>query len=113
MADRPTPSKLPLKSTLANDPELGELVAMFVADLGQRAEAIRSAMDGQRVQDIRRLSHQLRGSSASFGLRRIGDAAAKVEDAIKVMEASASVGVEGIRAEVDELIGLCERAAKS
>ncbi len=111
MADTPKPNKTPIRSTLANDPEMAELVAMFVADLSQRREAIQSALEGQRVDDLRRLAHQLRGCSASYGLKPIGEAAAKVEDAIKAMTGDAGAQLTRIRGEVDELIEMCDRAA--
>ncbi|MFA6044969.1 MAG: Hpt domain-containing protein [Phycisphaerales bacterium] len=113
MMDPSKPRKAPLKSTLADDPEMAELVMEFVADLAKRRDAIQVAMETQRVDELRRLAHQLRGASASYGLRPIGEAAAKVEDAIKAMGTAPVSELERIRADVDDLLEVCERAARA
>lgn len=113
MADTPKPNKAPIRSTLASDPEMAELVAMFVSELSQRREAIRSALESQRVDDLRRLAHQLRGASASYGLAPVGEAAAKVEDAIHAFTGDARAELERIRGDVDALIEMCDRATRA
>ncbi|MBI1189701.1 MAG: hypothetical protein GC200_03345 [Tepidisphaera sp.] len=111
MSNTPNGQRPPLRSTLSGDPEMLELVEMFVADLSRRREAIRAAMEGRRADDLKRLAHQLRGASASYGLKPLGDAAGRVEDAIKRLEGRDAAELERVRAEVDELIEMCDRAA--
>lgn len=110
MSTHPEQSRQPLRSTLANDPEMLELVAMFVADLSKRREAIEAAMQGRRLDDLRRLAHQLRGASASYGLAPLGEAAGRVEDAIKRVDGQEMTDLDRVRGEVDALVDLCDRA---
>lgn len=110
MADAPKSNPAPLRSTLAGDPEMAELVTMFVSELADRRTAIASAMETRRVDDLKRLAHQLRGSSASYGLKPLGDVAGRLEDAIKQLQATDTQNLESVRTQVDELIEMCDRA---
>lgn len=99
----------PVRSTLANDPEMTELVQMFVSELPDRADAVQAAWSGQKLDDLRRLAHQLRGSSASYGFSVIGDTAGRIEDQLKGM-APVPDSMETVKQTVDELVSLCQRA---
>ena len=61
------PAAGPCYSTLSGDPDLAELVALFVSELPQRLADIRQAAQEQNWQEARRLSHQLRGAGGSYG----------------------------------------------
>jgi HPt (histidine-containing phosphotransfer) domain-containing protein len=97
---------------MADDPDMAELVQMFVADLPQRAAAVEQAWSGRRLDDLRRLAHQLRGSSASYGFEVIGDTAGQIEDQIKAMSAQPPEDLASVRAGVEELLSLCHRAMR-
>src|SRR5437868_13931735 len=77
------PAAGPCYSTLSGDPDLAELVALFVSELPQRLADIRQAAQEQNWQEARRLSHQLRGAGGSYGFPLLTAAAAQVESAAR------------------------------
>ena len=64
-------------SQYATDPEMAELVELFITELPARVNALRSAWQAGQVSDVERMAHQLKGSSAGYGFPAIGDAAGK------------------------------------
>lgn len=95
----------PLHSTFADDPEMRELVEMFVQEMPERIEAIRTAFNTAEMTRLKTLSHQLKGASAGYGFAPLGEAAGKVEDAVR----SAPDELSAIRERVDELLEMCRR----
>lgn len=100
----------PLRSTLASDPEMRELIDMYVQDLPTRLDSIRSAMGTGNLNEVRRLSHQLRGASAGFGFAPVGLVAAEVEETIKALQEQADA-IDRVRPLVEKLDALCRRVA--
>lgn len=107
----PSNARPPLRSTLEGDPDMAELVGLFVGDLPQRINSIEQAWAARRAADIQRLAHQLRGSSASYGFPAIGESAARLEDSIRSLGPTPTDTLADLRRSVDELIELCKRAA--
>ncbi len=99
----------PLRSQYADDPEMKELVEMFVAELPDRLRALREAWAEGRLDVLQRMAHQLRGSSGGYGFPDIGDAASRVE---RALSDSASSGAETLKREIDALSSLCDRASR-
>ena len=66
-------------STLANDPEMGQLVDLFVQELPSRLVAIQQATDDGNLPEAGRLAHQLKGAGGSYGFPHLMEAAALVE----------------------------------
>jgi len=95
----------PLFSSLANDPDLIELVQEFVNELKHRVAAIRSAADTSDLDKVARLAHQLKMAGGSCGFEVIGAAAAELESATRNARS-----IEQIRREMDNLVVLCCRA---
>jgi len=100
----------PLRSTLASDPDMHELIQLYIQDLPTRLEGIRSAMSTGNLNEVRRLSHQLRGASAGFGFAPIGLVAAEVEETIKAIHEQADA-MDRVRPLVEKLDALCRRVA--
>lgn len=96
---------LPLISEFADDQEMIELIELFVAEMPARVRALESAFSDTAFGDLQRLAHQLRGAAPCYGFPAIGAAAAEVERA-----AQRDAGLEEMRAQLDELIILCQRA---
>jgi signal transduction histidine kinase/CheY-like chemotaxis protein/HPt (histidine-containing phosphotransfer) domain-containing protein len=96
----------PLLSTFAEDPDLSEIVAAFIGSLPERVGEIRTAMERQDVQALRRLTHQLKGAAGGYGFAMITDAAAAVQDAID--RGATTKRVDGA---LFDLLLLCRRAA--
>ncbi|GJQ30911.1 MAG: hypothetical protein HBSAPP03_27950 [Phycisphaerae bacterium] len=111
MPHEPSDASAPLRSTLEGDPDMAELVGLFVGDLPQRIDSLRTAWSEHRAADLQRLAHQLRGSSASYGFASIGDSAGRLEDALRDLDLARSPTLDAFKSSVDELIELCRRAA--
>jgi HPt (histidine-containing phosphotransfer) domain-containing protein len=95
----------PLFSTLAVDPELGELVALFVSEMTGRVAAMQQQFQQQDWQGLRQSAHQLKGAAGSYGFEEISPSAARLENALRDKEPE-----ETVRSAVEELIDLCHRA---
>jgi len=95
----------PLYSDLSGDPDLAEIVAMFVEEMPKRVASFGGAFEARDWKRLGRLAHQLKGSAGSYGFAAVGRGAAGVEDAIQ----SALPEIQ-ISQAVDELLALCRRA---
>lgn len=104
-----TQSNAPIRSQLANDPEMAELIELFLSDLGTRAASLQELWAARDVAQIARMAHQLRGASAGYGFPMIGAAAGEIEDALK-HRAPGDVDLESIDGRLKELLSLCNRA---
>jgi PAS domain S-box-containing protein len=92
-------------STYADDPDMVELVEMYIGELPDRVAAIEKALNDQDHDTLAKLSHQLKGSAGGYGFPTITDAAMQVESG-----ALANAEVEALTAQVRELCDMCTRA---
>ncbi len=92
-----------------NNPEDAELIGFFVAELPDRMCTLRTAVDSEDFDSIRRLAHQLKGAAPGYGFPTIGDAAASLEHCLKENSVNA---LDQIQSELDTLISLCESYTK-
>lgn len=99
----------PLRSELASDPDMAELIEMFLSELPQRLAAFEAAVKGGEVETLRRLAHQLRGAAAGYGYASIGTAAGSIEDRIRQLNGQGDV-IQQVRNEVGAMSALCRRA---
>jgi HPt (histidine-containing phosphotransfer) domain-containing protein len=98
----------PLYSTLADDPDLGEIVEMFVNEMPDRVENLMAQLESGDWDSLRRTAHQLKGAAGSYGFETISPSAAIVEDAIRNGNPE-----ETVRQAVQSLVDLCQRATAS
>lgn len=73
----------PIHSTYADDEDMAELVEMFVDEMPDRVSAIEDAFQAGDEDQLRVLSHQLKGSAGSYGFDVITQASAELETALK------------------------------
>ena len=99
------PSQQPLYSDLSTDPEMLELVEMFVDELPDRVAAIEQAVKQANLADLAKLSHQLKGAGGGYGFSSITEAAAVVEK-----QAKSQADINAVQESLAELIALCNRA---
>lgn len=94
-----------LVSTLASDPDMRDLVEMFVGDLPGRVAAMEAALAAADCVALSRLSHQLKGAAGGYGFPAITDAA-------RTLEASARAQAEftALEQQFKALADLCKRA---
>jgi HPt (histidine-containing phosphotransfer) domain-containing protein len=100
-------SKPPLKSDLAGDPEMLELVQMFLAEMPDRLRELEGAWSAEHREALSRLSHQLKGCCAGYGFPSVGQAAGALESGLK----DPSRELESLKREFESLVELCSRAA--
>jgi HPt (histidine-containing phosphotransfer) domain-containing protein len=98
-------------SDLTNDPDMAELVALFLGEMPARARAVRDSFTARDWTVLTTAAHRLRGSAGGYGFPAIGEAAASLEDALRRERGREEAALERIAAEVDRLAAMCERAA--
>lgn len=101
-------SRPPLRSEFANDPEMIDIVEMFVQDMPERVDALQLSYRAGEIEGLRRLAHQLKGASGGFGFPTVGEAASRLESSLNSVAAGSSTGaLQAIKGEFDRLIELC------
>jgi len=95
----------PLYSPLAEDPDLADLVTLFVDEMPDRIAGLLARLEQGDWEGLRRLAHQLKGAAGSYGFTPITPMAGRVEHAIRNGQPE-----EQIRQSVGELIALCRQA---
>ncbi len=91
-------------SPLAADPDLGELVDMFVDEMPGRVASLLDRFNRRDWDGLQQSVHQLKGAAGSYGFAAISPCAGKLENAIQHGEPEAQ-----IREAVTELVRLCNR----
>jgi HPt (histidine-containing phosphotransfer) domain-containing protein len=100
------PHREPILSDFAEDPDMKDLLGTFVSELPHKLAAIREAWDHDNLASLTRIAHQLKGAGGGYGFGVIGDAAARLEATLT----TGTQDVDRARAQMDELIDLCQRA---
>jgi histidine phosphotransfer protein HptB len=91
-------------SDLDSDPDLGEIVAMFVDEMPDRVERFTIlARKGDWAQ-LQTVAHQLKGAAGSYGFATITPLARRLEMAIRDEASEAE-----IRTALDALTAACSR----
>ncbi|MBI9060313.1 MAG: response regulator [Labilibaculum sp.] len=93
-----------LISELADDPELHEVVEIFLKDIPSQLQSIFEAVDNAEMDKLEHLIHTIKGASGSAGFPVIMEKAAEVEQLVLKGE------LESLQSSVDELTQLCRRA---
>ena len=107
---RPGRMPNPIVSEYAADPEMADLVELFISELPSRVGALETAWRERRIQNLARLAHQLKGSCAGYGFPVLGTAAGKLEDGLRgLAEPGAAASLEAVTSEFRRLIELCTR----
>lgn len=70
-------------SSLADDPDLRELVEMYVTEMPQRIQGLVDAVQCKDWERLGSLAHQIKGSAGSYGFQQITDFAAVLEHACR------------------------------
>jgi len=105
MASTATAATKPLYSALAKDPDLREIVEMFVQEMPGRVSSLLERVDASDWEGLRRAAHQLKGAAGSYGFEPITCSAARLETAIRESQPK-----EQIHQLAEQLVGLCRRA---
>jgi HPt (histidine-containing phosphotransfer) domain-containing protein len=91
-----------LYSNLAADPDLGELVGLFVQEMPERIGDLETQARTRNWHVLARSAHQLKGAAGGYGFDQITPYAARLETAAQDAEQE-----EEILSALDELLALC------
>ena len=92
-----------LYSTLGSDPDLAELVEMFVAEMPERIAHLLSLFEQQNGEQLGRTAHQLKGAAGSYGFHQLTPYAAKLESAVR-----GGAPLEQVQQALTELVEICQ-----
>jgi histidine phosphotransfer protein HptB len=106
----PVPSHKPVRSQFADDPEMADLVEMFVSEMPTRLSALQAAWEMGQVEAVMRLAHQLGGACAGYGFPTLGRAARELERRLKAVDDHSMDQLQELRREYEGLIQICSRA---
>jgi len=104
MTSPPSPPAGPIFSALASDPDLRELVEMYVDEMSERITMLQELLAASDWEELRRMAHQMKGAAGSYGFEAITPVAGAVEDSIRN-----EADEDSIRRAVDELLAMCAR----
>ena len=91
-------------SVLGADPDLAEIVTLFVEEMPARIRDFRAHFASSNWDQLARLAHQLKGAAGSYGFDQITPFAALLEKSICNGEPQAAIG-----AALDEVVKACGR----
>ena len=101
-----TQERTPIYSLLADDPDLYEIVKMFVEEMPTRINQLMNEYVAKNWSELERTAHQLRGAAGSYGFGEVTPVAGKLEQSLKD-----NLSEEVIQQLLTELIELCRRMA--
>lgn len=93
-----------LYSSLAGDPDLGEIVGMFVDEMPSRLANLSQCLAEGNWEQLGRYAHQMKGACGSYGFDQLTAPAARLEHACRDTQDELL-----IREAVAELTQLCQR----
>jgi histidine phosphotransfer protein HptB len=101
-----------LRSEYANDPDMRDIVEMYVTEMPERIGALEALWQNQSIDELKRLSHQIKGASGGYGFPSVGSAAGRVEKTIcQLSEGSGDCSMQDLRKQFEELLNLCRRVS--
>lgn len=87
------------------EPELRELMTIFVTGLRDRADAMEASLERRDLERLVALAHQLKGSARAYGFPQLTDQAAALETAV-----ASGQHLDQVRAQVACVVELCRAA---
>ena len=93
-----------LYSTLGGDPDLGELVEMFVDEMPGRIQKLQTQGSERNWEALAVSAHQLKGAAGSYGFDQVSPYAADLESAARNPDSE-----DRILNSLDQLVDLCSR----
>jgi HPt (histidine-containing phosphotransfer) domain-containing protein len=74
-------------SSLASDPDMAELVEMFVDEMPDRVERLDELLRMAEWEELGRFAHQLKGACGSYGFAELTSLSERLEKAVRGGEA--------------------------
>jgi HPt (histidine-containing phosphotransfer) domain-containing protein len=73
----------PIISSFASDPEMLELVEIFVSEVPDKVDRIRNCESSQNWDELKRAAHQLKGSAGGYGFDALTPIADQLERSLQ------------------------------
>jgi len=103
----------PLRSEFADDQDMIEIIEAFIEEMPDRISKLTACWHAQQLDELRRLSHQLKGASGGYGYAELGQSAGKFESTLNgLSESGTKDPMTGLRNEFESLVALCNRVRK-
>lgn len=113
MSARDSSDSQPIHSIYENDPEMAEILDMFISELPARAASLNGYFHANDERNLRTLSHQLKGAGAGYGFAQISSAAANVEQLLVEKGSDAfSAQLAELQEHMDALLSICRRVTR-
>lgn len=94
----------PLVSAFACDPDLGDIVALYVSEMPDRIETLRGRVAARDWAGVADFAHQLKGSAGSHGFHQLTPLVSALERAARELRDDAQI----VRT-FDTLAAICQR----
>lgn len=94
----------PIYSVYGDNPNLAELVEIFVSELPRRVETLQSHAEVEDWESLSRVAHQLNGNASSYGFPQLSTLAARIEYACRGMNCS-----DEILQSLENFVEQCEK----
>lgn len=113
MTGQPNPNSRPgpeLRSEFADDPDMKEILTMFIQEMPERVGQLRQFWDSRQLENLKRQAHQLKGAGGGYGYPSISETAGKLENSLATALGGATdEQLTRIKTQLDELVDLCQR----
>ena len=93
-----------LYSEFGSEPEMAELVELFVSEMSAHVERLQGCVDRGDWSALGRMAHQLKGAAGGYGFHQLTEPAHRLELSVRQDRTE-----EEILASAHELLGLCRR----
>lgn len=103
-----SPNTSPLRSEYADDPDMADLVDMFVSELGERIARLEAGLAQRRLKDLKTLAHQLKGAAGGYGYPELSRIAGVLE--AQLVQDEAALSAAALNRSVQDLVSICRRA---
>lgn len=103
----------PMLSVYENDPDMGEIVALFVAEMPDRRDDLYKAVEAGDLSQAIRIAHQLKGAAGGYGFEALGTVATTTERALLDLLDANNSEVTALRAAATPLLEACGRVRLS
>jgi HPt (histidine-containing phosphotransfer) domain-containing protein len=104
-------ASLPLYSDLSSDPDMHELLDLFVGEMPARARRIAALFGTHDWKGLAGEAHKLRGAAGGHGFRALGIAAGELEELLRAHAGREADAHDDVRVRVDQIVSMCRRCA--
>jgi HPt (histidine-containing phosphotransfer) domain-containing protein len=91
-------------STLGDDPDLADIVEMFVDEMPERVETLTKFFIAKDWEELGRMAHQLKGAAGSYGFDDLTPGSAALEESVRKGGTEADISTA-----LDHLVDQCQR----